>query len=79
MKGYVIPKPLQESDAYKVRVQCLAYGDTFVRLEDGDPRRIQVVGLDSGDGVYTFLFDESSSLHAQRTRLHHELRPERIL
>ena len=65
--GKVIEDTIDDLDAYKIRNQCLSYNGMFVRLEDGDPRKLRPVSMeDGGDGIYTYLFDQSKKLHTAK-------------
>jgi hypothetical protein len=73
-KGYAISEPINEEQAYKVRNQCLTYNGKYVRLEDGDPRKIPTVPMEKGgDGIYTYLFDQNRKLHTAKVENQFEI------
>jgi hypothetical protein len=65
-KGYPVGK-VDDLDAYKIRNQCLKYEAYYVRLEGGDPRKLRPIPMEvGGDGIYTFLFDQTRRLHTAK-------------
>lgn len=66
-RGKIIEDTIDDLDAYKIRNQCLTYNGMFVRLDDGDPRKLRPVSMEQGgDGIYTYLFDQDRKIHTAK-------------
>jgi hypothetical protein len=66
-KGYAIEDTIDDLEAYKVRNQCLTYDGKYVRLENGDPRKLKPIPMEKGcDGIYTYIFDQNQKLHTAK-------------